>query len=144
MTIFPPPIITIDRTGFHLRLWKKGLSRYFPKKSYSIAVGMEGHETPTGMYFVQSKTRRPDWLAPHSDWVVPPKVPGTVYKFDDPLNPFAGGFISVSQKEGIGIHGTKFDPQLGHDVSHGCIRMAVSDLEDLYGRVPVGSPVFIY
>lgn len=143
-----PPILTIDREAFQLTLWKPRLlaaSRgYVPKRRYQIAVGMLGHETPAGMYFVEGKTRTPDWRAPDSDWV-PLKDRGKVFYFDDPRNPFAGGFISISSEQGIGIHGTKFDPQLGHNASHGCIRMAVPDFLDLYGRVVVlETPVFVY
>ena len=32
---------------------------------------------------------------------------------------------------------------LGSAASHGCVRMAVADVIDLYDRVDVGTPVFI-
>lgn len=137
------PILTVDREAFALTLWKPALRRYVPKRRYRIAVGAVGHDTPAGMYFVERKTRTPDWLAPSSDWVSP-EDRGKVFAFDDPKNPFAGAFISVSSVDGIGIHGTKFPPRLGERVSHGCIRMAVADLLDLYPRVPVATPVFVY
>jgi lipoprotein-anchoring transpeptidase ErfK/SrfK len=46
---------------------------------------------------------------------------------------------------GAGIHG--IDPSeygsIGHAASHGCVRMRIPDVEDLYPRVPVGAPIFI-
>ena len=44
---------------------------------------------------------------------------------------------------GVGIHGTAEDWSIGSRASHGCIRMHVSDVIDLYSRVPVGTPVLI-
>jgi lipoprotein-anchoring transpeptidase ErfK/SrfK len=44
---------------------------------------------------------------------------------------------------GAGIHGTSDIGSLGTAASHGCIRMAVPDVIDLYDRVDVGTPVYI-
>lgn len=137
------PMITVSKRAFTLTLWKIRKSRYVVARRFKIAVGMVGHETPVGMYLAEGKTKTPDWRAPDSDWVQPLDR-GKVFKFDDPRNPFAGGFISISQREGVGIHGTKFEPKLGQKVSHGCIRMAVPDFEQLYPLVPEGTPVFVY
>ena len=46
--------------------------------------------------------------------------------------------------DGYGIHGTDTPSSIGHSVSHGCIRMLNSDVEQLYPMVPVGTPVYIY
>jgi lipoprotein-anchoring transpeptidase ErfK/SrfK len=35
------------------------------------------------------------------------------------------------------------DASIGHNASHGCIRMHVPDVERLYDEVPVGSAVYI-
>lgn len=43
----------------------------------------------------------------------------------------------------IYIHGTNAESQLGTPASHGCVRMANSDVIDLYDRVPVGVSVEI-
>lgn len=137
------PILTVDRERFELTLWKPALHRYVPKRRWKIAVGVAGHETPAGMYFVEAKTRTPDWLAPDAEWVAE-EDRGHVFPFKDPKNPFAGGFVSVSSVDGIGIHGTKFPPRVGERVSHGCIRMEVRDFLALYSRVERGTPVFIY
>ena len=44
---------------------------------------------------------------------------------------------------GVGIHGTSQEWSIGTRASHGCIRMRVADVIDLYPRVPVGTPVLI-
>ena len=45
--------------------------------------------------------------------------------------------------DGVGFHGTSEVGSLGTAASHGCIRMAVPDIEELYDQVPVGTPVYI-
>ena len=44
---------------------------------------------------------------------------------------------------GAGIHGTDEVGSLGTAASHGCIRMAIPDVIDLFDQVNVGDPVFI-
>jgi len=138
------PIVTINRSAFTLTFWRLDKTNRFRQvREFPIAIGQIGHETPTGMYFVESKTHHPDWKAPDSDWV-PEEERNHIFPFDDPRNPFAGGFISIDSQDGVGIHGTKFEPQVGQAVSHGCIRMEVPSLLWLYNRLPNYSPVFIY
>ena len=43
-----------------------------------------------------------------------------------------------------GIHGTDKPWSIGQAVSHGCVRMYNQDAEELYGKVPVGTPVRIF
>jgi lipoprotein-anchoring transpeptidase ErfK/SrfK len=45
--------------------------------------------------------------------------------------------------DGQGIHGTAELDSLGTAASHGCIRMAVPDVKQLYKQVKVGTPVFM-
>jgi lipoprotein-anchoring transpeptidase ErfK/SrfK len=45
---------------------------------------------------------------------------------------------------GILIHGSPASWSIGSYVSHGCIRMFLSDAEDLFRRVPAGTAVLIY
>jgi hypothetical protein len=42
---------------------------------------------------------------------------------------------------GYGIHGTNVPNSIGKAASHGCIRMAKADLEELYPQVSVGDTV---
>ena len=45
--------------------------------------------------------------------------------------------------DGAGIHGTDQTYSLGTAASHGCIRMAIPDVIELYDQVPVGAPIYI-
>jgi len=55
----------------------------------------------------------------------------------DPLKARWMGF------NGAGIHGTDDVGSLGSAASHGCIRMAIPDVIELYDQVPVGAPIYI-
>lgn len=138
-----PALVDVDRERFRLALWQARGGRYKRTGRWPITVGALGYATPAGAYFVSGKSRTPAWLAPSSEWVAP-ELRGQVLPFEDPRNPFDGGFVSLGGTAGVGIHGTKFDPSLGSRASHGCIRMAVSDLLELYRRLPLGAPVLIH
>src|SRR5947209_2244999 len=57
--------------------------------------------------------------------------------YSDVLTDFAGG-------DGvIGIHGTNDPSAIGHDVSHGCIRMSNAGITKLAQTLPLGVPVAI-
>jgi lipoprotein-anchoring transpeptidase ErfK/SrfK len=128
-------VLTIDRNNFKLRLFK-GLKF---RKSYPIAVGMAGLETPAGRYAIQNKQVNPAWHVPNSAWAG--SLAGQVIPGGAPNNPLRARWLGIAN--GVGIHGTAEDWSIGTRASHGCIRMHVSDVIDLYSRVPVGSPVLI-
>ena len=50
---------------------------------------------------------------------------------------------SVFFRGGYAIHGTSAVKWLGTPASHGCVRMAIPDVIDLYDRVDVGDPIYI-
>jgi lipoprotein-anchoring transpeptidase ErfK/SrfK len=131
-----PAYIVIDRASFTLRLYQHlKLAR-----SYEIAVGMEGLETPAGLHKIEWKQENPPWYVPNKAWAG--ALAGTVVP-PGPQDPLKARFMSFDG--GAGIHG--IDPSeystIGHDASHGCVRMRIPDVIDLYGRSPVGTPVYI-
>jgi lipoprotein-anchoring transpeptidase ErfK/SrfK len=128
-------IVTVDRTNFRLRLFK-GLKF---SKSYPIAIGAAGHDTPSGTYTIANKQVNPAWHVPNSDWAG--SLQGQVIPGGAPNNPLKARWLGIA--DGVGIHGTAEDWSIGSRASHGCIRMHVSDVIDLYPRVPVGSKVLI-
>jgi lipoprotein-anchoring transpeptidase ErfK/SrfK len=128
-------ILTIDRNHFRLRLFK-GLKI---RKTYGIAVGMAGLDTPSGMYAIQNKQVNPAWHVPNSAWAG--SLAGQTIPGGAPNNPLKARWMGVAN--GVGIHGTAEDWSIGSRASHGCIRMHVSDVIDLFRRVPVGAPVLI-
>ncbi|MGH7130163.1 MAG: L,D-transpeptidase, partial [Planctomycetaceae bacterium] len=46
--------------------------------------------------------------------------------------------------DGYLIHGTDQATSIGEAVSHGCVRMYNEDVAELYARVAVGTPVYLY
>jgi len=46
--------------------------------------------------------------------------------------------------DGYALHGTNNPASIGQAVSHGCIRLRNEDIAQLYDRVAVGTPVYIY
>jgi len=128
-------VITVDRTTFTLRVFK-GL-RF--SKSYGIAVGMAGLDTPAGTYHIQNKQVDPAWHVPMSDWAG--SLAGKVIPGGAPDNPLKARWLGIAN--GVGIHGTAEEWSIGSRASHGCIRMRVADVKDLYPRIPVGTTVLI-
>ena len=129
-----PTYITIDRSTFTLRLFKNlKLS-----KKYTVAVGQVGLETPAGLYYIQDKQVNPAWHVPDSDWAG--DLAGTTVP-PGPGNPIQARWMGIYN--GAGIHGTNDTYSLGSAASHGCVRMAIPDVIDLYDRVSVGTPVYI-
>jgi lipoprotein-anchoring transpeptidase ErfK/SrfK len=129
-----PSYLTLDRSTFTLRLWKN----LKLAKTYTVAVGQEGLETPAGLYHIQEKEENPSWHVPNSDWagdlagqVIPP----------GPEDPIKARWMGIF--EGAGIHGTEEVESLGSAASHGCVRMSIPDVEELYDQVEVGTPIYI-
>jgi lipoprotein-anchoring transpeptidase ErfK/SrfK len=131
-----PAYIVIDRHSHTLRFFQ----HLEPSRSYPIAVGKQGLETPSGLYDVQWKETNPSWHVPNSPWAgdlagktIPPGP-------DDPIKARWMAFNG-----GAGIHG--IDPSeygsIGHDASHGCVRMRIPDVISLYAHTPVHTPVFV-
>jgi lipoprotein-anchoring transpeptidase ErfK/SrfK len=131
-----PAVIIVNRSAFKLTLYK----RLKPVKTYGIAVGQIGLETPAGLYHVQNKAIDPAWTMPNSDWVAPADR-GKVVPGGSPENPLKARWLGIFA--GAGIHGTDNDSSIGSAASHGCIRMHIPDVIELYPQVPVGAPVYI-
>jgi lipoprotein-anchoring transpeptidase ErfK/SrfK len=127
--------IIVNRGAFRLTLYKD----LKPRKTYSIAVGQVGLETPAGLYHVQNKAVNPAWNVPNSAWAG--SLAGTTVPGGAPDNPLKARWLGIF--DGAGIHGTDAINSIGTAASHGCIRMRIPDVIELYDEVPVGAPVFI-
>jgi lipoprotein-anchoring transpeptidase ErfK/SrfK len=131
-----PAYIIVDRGDHVLRFYQQlKLS-----KTYPIAVGMQGLETPQGLYDVQWKQTNPSWYVPNSPWAG--KLAGKTIP-PGPDDPIKARWMAFNG--GAGIHG--IDPSeygsIGHDASHGCVRMRIPDVISLYAHTPVGTPVYV-
>lgn len=129
-----PSYLTLDRANFTLRLWQNLKNT----KTYTVAVGQEGLETPEGVYEIEAMEENPTWYVPDSDWAG--SLAGTVVP-PGPSNPIKARWMAIF--EGAGIHGTEETSSLGTAASHGCVRMAIPDVEELYDLVEVGTPIYI-
>jgi lipoprotein-anchoring transpeptidase ErfK/SrfK len=109
-------------------------------KTYPIAIGQAGHRTRAGRYKILSKLKNPAWKAPREKWV-PPRLRGKLVPPTSRDNPIEARWLGFSK--GLGIHGTDDIASLGEAASHGCIRMSIPSVKDLFRRVRLGTPVFI-
>ena len=106
-----------------------------PVKTYAIAVGKPGWETPKGTYQVKQMFRNPTWIHPLKKGIT---IPG-----GDPENPLGRFWIGfwTDGKNWIGFHGTPNPGSVGTAASHGCIRMYNKDIEELFQKVSLGTEV---
>jgi lipoprotein-anchoring transpeptidase ErfK/SrfK len=130
-----PTYLTLDRSTYTLTLWRN----LELEKTYTVAVGQVGLETPAGLYSIQDKQVDPAWHVPDSDWAG--DMAGQVVPGGTAENPLKARWMGIY--DGAGIHGTDDTGSLGSAASHGCVRMAVPDVIDLYDRVDVGTPIYI-
>jgi lipoprotein-anchoring transpeptidase ErfK/SrfK len=108
-------------------------------KTYSVGIGALGFETPAGLYEIESKAVNPAWFVPDKAWAG--DLAGKVIPGNDPDNPIKARWMGFW--DGAGIHGTADEASIGTAASHGCIRMTVRDVIDLYDRVPLHTPLSI-
>jgi lipoprotein-anchoring transpeptidase ErfK/SrfK len=99
-------------------------------KLYPVAVGASVSPSPEGEFKVVNRVANPTYYHP-----------GTVIE-PGPQNPLGTRWIGLNQK-GYGIHGTNLPKSIGKAASHGCIRMARRDLEELFEIVRPGDTVSI-
>ncbi len=104
-------------------------------KSYPVAIGKEGWETPTGEFEVFSQISEPGWTNPFTNEVMGP----------GPNNPLGDRWIAfwTDGNNSIGFHGTPNRESIGKAASHGCVRMYNEDVKELYEIVTIGTPVTV-
>jgi lipoprotein-anchoring transpeptidase ErfK/SrfK len=127
--------VTIDRATFTLRLLKDSTV----VKTYKIAVGQPDYPTPAGLFAIQSKQVNPVWSVPNSPWAG--ELAGTTVAGGSAANPLKARWLGITGS--VGIHGTSLGDSIGTRASHGCIRMHVPDVIELFGQVSTGTPVLI-
>ncbi len=112
--------------------------------TYPVSIGRRDWSTPLGVTEIQAKVRDPHWYPPASireehaadgdplPDVVPP----------GPDNPLGRHALRLA-RPGYLIHGTNKPYGIGMRVTHGCIRLAPEDIEELFETVGVGTPVHV-
>lgn len=105
---------------------------------YRVAVGRT-QKAWTGRAEITAKYVKPDWSPSpevHRDF---PHLPAVI-KGGAPNNPMGVAAMTLSNGN-YAIHGTNRPGSIGRAVSYGCIRMANGDIQDLFQRVGVRTPV---
>jgi hypothetical protein len=97
-------------------------------KVFPVAVGKPSTPSPSGTFTIERRVANPTYH--HNGRTV---LPG-------PGNPVGTRWIGLSLT-GYGIHGTNEPRSIGKAESHGCIRMARADVEELFSLVAVGDKV---
>ena len=126
---------------------------YFPEPAegkpayvytYPMSIGRMDWETPIGITEIVAMARHPTWYPPQSvrdehaaegdplPRIVPP----------GPDNPLGTRALRLGLP-GYLIHGTNRPAGVGMRVSHGCVRMFPEDIEFLFDRLRVNTPVRI-
>lgn len=112
--------------------------------TYPTSIGRMDWKTPLGEARIVRKQQDPSWYPPESvrqeasedgkelPDVVPP----------GPDNPLGRHALRLNLP-GYLIHGTNRPFGVGMRVTHGCVRMLPEDIEELFDRVSVGTPVQI-
>jgi lipoprotein-anchoring transpeptidase ErfK/SrfK len=111
-------------------------------ESFPIAIGREGHDTPTGQFHVEEMVEHPDFhkVDPDDRSRILARIP------PGPTNPLGERWIGFAHGDGwtVGSHGTPHPELLGQRVSGGCIRMRNADVIRIYDRVELGTSVVVY
>lgn len=130
-----PVVLIADRQSHQLKVYK----RLKLVKTYGIAAGQPAYPTPAGQFTIANKAVNPAWSVPDSEWAG--SLAGSVVPGGSPENPLKARWLGIT--DGVGIHGTGDEGSVGSNASHGCLRMRVADVIDLYPQVPVGAKILI-
>jgi lipoprotein-anchoring transpeptidase ErfK/SrfK len=138
------PDVTVNELGHTIVINLSELKLYLYEgvqldRTYPVAAGQPAYPTPTGDFEIIDKAENPTWTNPDPEgWGagMPEFIPG------GPSNPLGTRALYLDAP-GIRIHGTSADYSIGTFASHGCVRMHMSEVEELYEIVPVGTPVHI-
>jgi lipoprotein-anchoring transpeptidase ErfK/SrfK len=128
--------IVVDRTINQLSLY----NGFDLEKTYPVATAAAGYVTPPGEWTIIDKRENPTWTNPAPDtWGadLPAFIP------PGPGNPLGTRALYLDAS-GIRIHGTEDVSSIGTHASHGCIRMLMSDVEEIYPLVPLGTRVIVF
>jgi lipoprotein-anchoring transpeptidase ErfK/SrfK len=106
---------------------------------YGVGVGREGF-TWAGTQRIARMAEWPDWHPPAEMIERQPYLPR--FMAGGPGNPLGARALYLGNTV-YRIHGTNQPSTIGTFVSSGCIRLLNQDIEDLYGRVTLGTRVVV-
>ena len=118
--------VVVDLSRRRLTLYEDGS----PLFEASVAVGAPATPTPRGRFVVRERIRITNSSSAFGAAAIG-------------LTAFSEKLIDWPQGGPIAIHGTSDPDSIGKAVSHGCVRLGARDLERLFKRVQIGTPVEI-
>jgi lipoprotein-anchoring transpeptidase ErfK/SrfK len=119
--------VRIELSGHRITVWRGAQV----VDQEPIGVGRGNTPTPGGDYYITELLEQPNPNGPYGPYAY------GLSGYSEVLKTFAGA-------DGvIGLHGTNDPSGLGHDVSHGCIRMSNAGITKLAHMLPLGTPVTI-
>ena len=111
-----------------------------PPMTSAIGIGRTGFTTPLGETKVVRKQQDPTWYPTPSTLADNQPLPAAVPPGPD--NPL-GKYALYLGWDTYLIHGTNKPYGVGRRVSRGCIRLYPERIEELYRKVPIGTPVSV-
>ncbi|HEY9761152.1 MAG TPA: L,D-transpeptidase [Trichocoleus sp.] len=127
-----PNRLEIDLSNRTVSIYKKNIRT----RTYPVAIGRQGWETPEGQFRVSQMLEKPSWINPFTDALVPGGAP------ENPLGSHWIGFWT-NGRDWLGFHGTSSPGSIGQAVSHGCVRMHNADIEQIFYQVGLGTQVIV-
>ncbi len=150
------PVALVQRPDRHLVLQRRQrrllvLEAGEVIRTYPVAVGMPGWETPLGRFEVLNMQKNPVWEHPAKGTRIGP----------GPANPLGSRWIGFQKdcagRRGFsgdqvldlqgclmtGFHGTPHRWTVGRAVSHGCVRLHDESVQELFELVEVGTSVTV-
>jgi len=109
-------------------------------ETHAIGIGRDGFETPKGRTTIVRKATNPTWYPTESKRQLDPSIPRVVPPGPD--NPLGTRALYLGWPAYL-IHGTNKPYGVGRRVSLGCIRLYPEQIEDLYEKVAIGTPVTV-
>ncbi|HXI22751.1 MAG TPA: L,D-transpeptidase, partial [Pyrinomonadaceae bacterium] len=123
--------ITVNIPAFQLTFWQGNKE----VKLYQIGIGRKEFPLPSGLRYAKQVVFNPEWIPPDSSWVEEHDVvPGERVEADDPRNPLGKVKIPLGNG-GILIHQAFKPRDIGHLVSHGCVRVELNELYELIDKI---------
>ena len=107
---------------------------------YPVAVGKPGKQW-FGTAAIDGKYVAPAWSPPAEVKRDNPRLPNLIAG-GSPHNPMGAAAMTLAGGQ-YAIHGTNRPSSVGTYASYGCVRMYNQDVVDLYGRVDVGTQVYM-
>jgi lipoprotein-anchoring transpeptidase ErfK/SrfK len=119
--------LEVDRHAFRLTL----LDGCRTLATFPVGIGTGDTPTPNGRFYLAS--------------LMQPPTPDSVYgAYAYGLSAFSNVLLDWEAGGIIGLHGTNDPASIGHQASHGCIRMRNRDITRLVKILPLGTPIAIH